>query len=89
MPEGYTGSLEKLGRAAPDSSRLGSGPDYRYHGARRQIAEGTDHPNYKHGNRSQDAIKSFQGAMKALDEVEDMAIVAGMVASRRRGRRSR
>ena len=61
----------------------------RYHGARRQIAEGTNHPNYKHGNRSQVAIKSFQGAMKALDEVEDMAESIGMVASRRRGRRSR
>ena len=61
----------------------------RYHGARRQIAKGTNHPNYKHGNRSQDAIKSFQGAMKALDEVEDMAVVAGLVEARRRGRRSR
>ena len=61
----------------------------RYHGARRQIAKGTDHPNYKHGNRSQSGIRSFQGAMKTLDEVEDMAVIAGMVEARRRGRRSK
>ena len=61
----------------------------RYHGARRQIAKGTDHPNYKHGNRSQVAIKSFQNASQELDMIEDMAVVAGMVETRRRGRRSR
>ena len=61
----------------------------RYHGARRQIAKGTDHPNYKHGNRSQDAIKSFSKASQELDMIEDMAESIGMVASRRRGRRSR
>ena len=57
----------------------------RYHGARRQIAKGTDHPNYKHGNRSQDAIKSFSKASQELDMIEDMAESIGMVASRRRG----
>ena len=89
MPEGYTGSLEKLGRAAPDSPRLGSGPDYRYHGARSKIAKGTNHPNFKHGNRSQSAIKSFQKASQELDLIEDMAESIGMVASRRRGGGSR
>ena len=61
----------------------------RYHGARRQIAKGTNHPNYKHGNRSQSAIKSFSKASQELDMIEDMAESIGMVASRRRGRRSR
>ena len=61
----------------------------RYHGARRQIAKGDSHLNFKHGKRSQVAIKSFQATMKALDEVEDLALSVGMVASRRRGRRSR
>ena len=45
----------------------------RYHGARRQIAKGTNHPNYKHGNRSQSAIKSFSKASQELDMIEDMA----------------
>ena len=57
----------------------------RYHGARRQIAKGTDHPNYKHGNRSQSGIKSFSKASQELDMIEDMAESIGMVASRRRG----
>ena len=61
----------------------------RYHGARRQIAKGIDHPNYKHGNRSQSGIRSFSKASQELDMIEDMAESIGMVASRRRGRRSR
>ena len=60
----------------------------RYHGARRQIAKGTDHPNYEHGNRSQSGIKSFSKASQELDMIEDIAQSSGMVASRR-GRRSR
>ena len=59
----------------------------RYHGARRQIPKGEDHPNFKHGKRSQVAIKSFQCTMKALDEVEDLALSIDLLASRRRGRR--
>jgi hypothetical protein len=61
----------------------------RYHGARRQIAKGTNHPNFKHGNRSQSGIRSFSKASQELDLIEDMAVVTGMVETRRRGRRSR
>ena len=47
----------------------------RYHGARRQIAKGDNHPNFKHGKRSRVAIKSFQCTMKAIDEIEEMGRV--------------
>ena len=61
----------------------------RYHGARRQIAKGTNHPKYKHGNRSQSGIGSFSKASQELDMIEDMAESIGMLPSRRRGRRSK
>ncbi len=59
----------------------------RYHGAR-QILSDTDHPNYIHGQRTKAAIESYQNKVKELDAVEDLALSLGMVASRRRGRRS-
>ena len=59
----------------------------RYHGAR-QILSGTDHPNYKHGQSTKVAIESYQNKVKELDALEDLALSIGMVASRRRGRRS-
>ena len=61
----------------------------RYHGARRNIKANETHPNYKHGNRSQSGIKSFSKASQELDVIEDIAESIGMVARRRRGRRSR
>jgi len=61
----------------------------RYHGARRHVSSGDEHPNYKRGTRSQNAIRLYQKTSRELDMIEDMAESVGMVASRRRGRRSR
>ena len=59
----------------------------RYHGAR-QIQSGTDHPNYKHGQSTKAAVEAYQNKVKELDELEDLALSIGMVASRRWGRRA-
>ena len=59
----------------------------RYHGAR-QVRLGSDHPNYKHGLHTKSAVDSYQKKVKELDELEDLALSIGMVASRRKGRRS-
>jgi hypothetical protein len=61
----------------------------RYHGARRNIKVNEAHPNYKHGKRTKVAIETLRTKMRELDALEDMALSAGMLASRRRGRRSR
>ena len=61
----------------------------RYHGARRRetVKVGKDHPQYKHGERTLEAIHAFRSKMRELDVLEDRARSAGMLASRRRGRR--
>ncbi len=59
----------------------------RYHGAR-QVLAGCDHPNFKHGQRTKVSINSYQKKVKELDELEDLALCIGVLARRRRGRRS-
>ena len=60
----------------------------RYHGARRNIKANDAHPNYKHGKRTKVAIQKLRTEMKEIDALEDIARSFGMLASRRRGRRS-
>lgn len=43
---------------------------------------------YKHGQGTKSAVDSYQKKVKELDELEDLALSIGMVASRRKGRRS-
>lgn len=60
----------------------------RYHGARRQISKGEDHPNYKHGARTLEALSKYSQKVAELDQLEDIAHLAGVMAGpKRRGRK--
>jgi hypothetical protein len=60
----------------------------RYHGARRQISKGENHPNYKHGERTLEALSKYSQKVAELDHLEDIAHRAGVMAgSKRRGRK--
>ena len=60
----------------------------RYHGARRRILNGEEHPNYKHGARTLEALSKYSQKVAELDQLENIAHRAGVMAgSRRRGRK--
>ena len=60
----------------------------RYHGARRQIRRGEAHHNYKHGERTLEALSKYSQKVAELDHLEDIAHRAGVMAgSTRRGRK--
>lgn len=60
----------------------------RYHGARRQIPKGEDHPNYKHGERTLEALSKYSQKVAELDQLENIAHHAGVMAGpKRRGRK--
>jgi hypothetical protein len=60
----------------------------RYHGARRQIRRGEQHPNYKHGGRTLEALNNYSQKVAELDHLEDIAHRAGVMAGpKRRGRK--
>ena len=59
----------------------------RYHGARK-ILSGLDHPNYKHGGRTLEALNNYSQKVAELDHLEDIAHRAGVMAGpKRRGRK--
>lgn len=59
----------------------------RYHGARK-ILSGLQHRNYKHGERTQEALSNYSQKVAELDQLEDIAHHAGvMVGPKRRGRK--
>jgi hypothetical protein len=61
---------------------------FRYHGARRQIPKGEDHPNYTHGERTLEALRKYSQKAAELDELERLGHKYGfMEGSKRRGRR--
>tara|TARA_B100000795_G_C22436921_1_gene300345 strand:+ start:51 stop:386 length:336 start_codon:yes stop_codon:yes gene_type:complete len=60
----------------------------RYHGARPQILKGEDHPNYKHGRRTLEALSKYSQKVAELDQLENIAHRAGVMAGpKRRGRK--
>ena len=60
----------------------------RYHGARRDIKAGSDHPQYKHGECSKAELTKYREAMAVLSKLEAEAYSAGlMVGPRTRGRK--
>ena len=64
-------------------------PVCRFHGALRPetVRRGVDHPQYKHGWRSQAGIEEYRQASARLRELEDYVIEAGlMTGGRTRGR---
>ena len=59
----------------------------RYHGARK-ILSGLEHPNYKHGERTVEALSKYSQKVAELDHLEDIAHYSGvMTGSKRRGRK--
>ena len=53
----------------------------RYHGARRRntVKVGKDHPQYKHGERTQEAIEQFRSKMLELQNIETLARSADVI----------
>jgi len=59
----------------------------RYHGARK-ILSGLDHPNYKHGGRTLEALSKYSQKVAELDQLEQLGHKYGLIkGSRRRGRK--
>jgi hypothetical protein len=60
----------------------------RYHGARKNVVKGEDHPKYKHGERTNAAIDRYRQKMAELDRLEQLGRLAGVITGeRRRGRK--
>ena len=59
----------------------------RYHGARR-VLSGLEHHNYLHGERTLEALSKYSQKVAELDQLEDIAHHAGVMAGpKRRGRK--
>ena len=60
----------------------------RFHGARRHIPKGVDHPNYKHGERTLEAMSQYSQKVAELDELENLGHQYGFMSGpKRRGRK--
>ena len=60
----------------------------KYHGARKHISKGVDHPNYKHGERTLEAMTQYSQKVAELDELENLGHCYGsMSGPKRRGRK--
>ena len=62
----------------------------RYHGARRRetIKAGEHHPQFKHGERSQEAISKYRASMLKLQTIETLAYSSGiLIGPRTTGRK--
>jgi hypothetical protein len=57
----------------------------RYHGARRpeSIKRGADHPQYQHGESTQEARAAYSEASSRLHELEEIGFRSGLMAGRR------
>ena len=55
----------------------------RYHGARKNIATGKDHPNYVHGRRTLEAELEQSGASRKLQQLEDAMHLLDMTKAKR------
>ena len=52
------------------------------------IPSGLDHPNYKHGARTLEALSKYSQKVAELDQLEDISHHAGVMAGpKRRGRK--
>ena len=53
----------------------------RYHGARRRetVKVGKAHPQYKHGERTKEAIEVYRSSMLQLQDIETLAYSAGVL----------
>ena len=59
----------------------------RYHGAHRPVS-GKDHPRYKHGRRTNEAIDTYRQKLIELNELEALGRSAGFISGEKvRGRR--
>lgn len=64
----------------------------RYHGARRRetVKVGKAHPQYKHGERTKEAIQKYRKTMLELQELETIGHQAGLlIGARTCGRKQR
>ena len=57
----------------------------RYHGARRRetVKVGKDHPQYKHGERTQEAIERYQLLILQLQVVETLGRSVGVITGQK------
>jgi len=54
----------------------------------RKVLSGEDHPNYKHGERTLEALSKYRQKVAELDELERLGHKYGfMEGSKRRGRK--
>ena len=82
-----TANNRKTGQRCKNPAAFGC-KSCRYHGARRQIRRGEQHPNYKHGGRTLEALNNYSQKVAELDHLEDIAHRAGVMAGpKRRGRK--
>ena len=81
-----TANNRKTGRRCKNPAAFGC-KCCRYHGARK-ILNGEEHPNYKHGKRTLEALSNYSQKVAELDELENIAHRAGVMAGpKRRGRK--
>ena len=60
----------------------------RFHGARHNILKDKDHPNYKHGRRTIEAMRRCRIKTAELDELERLGYAYGFMSGpKRRGRK--
>ena len=59
----------------------------RYHGARRNILKGNEHPNYKHGNRTKESMATYSNKVAELDHLEAIAHSVGIMEGPKRSGR--
>lgn len=59
----------------------------RFHGARRKVPKGEDHPNYRHGKRTLDALETYRHKVAELDYLEDLGHRTGVIVGTKRSGR--
>ena len=81
-----TAKKRKTGERCKNPAAFGC-KSCRYHGASK-ILSGLQHHNYKHGERTLEALSKYSQKVAELDQLEDIAHRAGVMAGpKRRGRK--
>jgi len=81
-----TANNRKTGKRCKNPAAFGC-KTCRYHGARRNILKGTEHPNYKHGNRTKESMVTYSYKVAELDHLEAIAHSVGIMEGPKRAGR--
>ena len=81
-----TANNRKTGKRCKNPAAYGC-KTCRYHGARRNILKGTEHPNYKHGNRTKESMATYSNKVAELDHLEAIAHSVGIMEGPKRAGR--